>query len=76
MIHILAAGSPTYPVGKGAYTLMKLNSWKADATEDYGAFYPTWTGSILPINIHMRGLILKIILINKVTHGLQTVNTL
>jgi hypothetical protein len=46
MVHILAAGSPTYPVGKGAYTLMKFNSWKADATDDYGAFYPTWTGSI------------------------------
>ncbi len=46
MIYILAAGSPDYPVGKGAYQLMKFLSDKASATESYGSFYLTWTGSL------------------------------
>jgi len=46
MIYVLAAGSPTYPVGKGAYTLMKFGSQKASSTADYGSFYMTWTGSL------------------------------
>lgn len=46
MLYILAAGSPDYPVGKGAYTLMKLLSSRASSTEEYGSFYMTWTGSL------------------------------
>lgn len=46
MVYVLAAGSPTYPVGKGAYTLMKLLSEKSGSTDDYDSFYMTWTGSL------------------------------
>jgi len=46
MLFILAAGSPTYSVSKGAYQLMKFNSTLVAATADYGSFYPTWTGSL------------------------------
>lgn len=46
MIYILAAGSPDYSVGKGAYQLMKFLSDKASATDAYGSFYLTWTGSL------------------------------
>jgi hypothetical protein len=46
MIYVLAAGSPTHKVGKGAYSLMKLNSVKSGSTEDYKSFYLTWTGSL------------------------------
>jgi hypothetical protein len=46
MLFILAAGSPEYSVHKGAYQLMKFNSTLVASTNDYGAFYPTWTGSI------------------------------
>jgi hypothetical protein len=46
MVYILAAGSPDYAVGKGAYNLMKLLSSKSGSTADYGSFYMTWTGSL------------------------------
>lgn len=46
MVYVLAAGSPTHKVGKQAYTYMKFNSKKADKTNDYDAFYMTWTGSL------------------------------
>lgn len=46
MIFVLAAGSPQYSVGKGAYQLMKLVSTKVGSTADYGSFYPTYTGSL------------------------------
>lgn len=46
MLFVLAAGSPDYGVHKGAYQLMKYNSTLKNETEDYGAFYPTYTGSI------------------------------
>ncbi len=46
MVYVLAAGSPTYPVGKGAYSLMKLLSEKSGSTDDYKSFYMTWTGSL------------------------------
>lgn len=46
MIHILAAGSPKYSIGKGAYQLMKYNSRLVGPTTEYGVFYPTWTGSL------------------------------
>jgi hypothetical protein len=46
MIYILSAGSPTYPVGKGAYDLMKFSSVLAEPTETYDTFYLTWTGSL------------------------------
>jgi hypothetical protein len=46
MIYVLAAGSPKYSVGKGAYQLMKFLSDKTSSTEDYGSFYLTWTGSL------------------------------
>ncbi len=46
MIYVLAAGSPDYAVGKGAYQLMKFLSDKASSTENYGSFYLTWTGSL------------------------------
>lgn len=46
MIYILAAGSPTHSVGIEAYNTMKSGSKKAYKTEDYDAFYMTWTGSI------------------------------
>lgn len=46
MLYVLAAGSPTYPVGKSAYTRMKLSSTYHSSTENYGAFYSTHTGSI------------------------------
>ena len=46
MVYVLAAGSPTHSVGKGAYTLMKLLSSKSGSTEDYDSFYMTWTGSL------------------------------
>lgn len=46
MIYVLAAGSPNYAVGKGAYQLMKFLSTKTSSTENYGSFYLTWTGSL------------------------------
>lgn len=46
MIFVLAAGSPDYSVHKGAYQLMKYNSTLVGATDDYDAFYPTYTGSL------------------------------
>ncbi len=46
MIFVLAAGSPDYEVGKGAYQLMKLSSTKVGSTSDYSSFYPTYTGSL------------------------------
>jgi hypothetical protein len=46
MIFVLAAGSPTYPVGKSAYNLMKFSSTLHPSTESYGAFYSTYTGSL------------------------------
>ncbi len=46
MLYILAAGSPDYRVNKGAYQMMKYSSTLVASTQDYGAFYPTWTGSI------------------------------
>ncbi len=46
MLFVLAAGSPDYSVHKGAYQLMKYNSDLVAATDDYGAFYPTYTGSL------------------------------
>lgn len=46
MIFILAAGSPDYSVHKGAYQLMVFNSDLMGATNDYGSFYPTYTGSL------------------------------
>ncbi len=46
MVYVLAAGSPTYSVGKGAYSLMKLLSQKSGSTDDYDSFYMTWTGSL------------------------------
>ena len=46
MLYVLAAGSPTYPVGKSAYNRMKLSSTLHSSTENYGAFYSTHTGSI------------------------------
>lgn len=46
LVYVLAAGSPDYAVGKGAYQLMKLLSVKGEATDDYGSFYQTWTGSL------------------------------
>ena len=47
MVYVLAAGSPTYPVGKEAYNYMKANS-KQSGTEPgkYDSFYMTWTGSL------------------------------
>lgn len=46
MIYVLAAGSPDYSVHKGAYQLMKYNSKLVTPTDEYGAFYPTYTGSL------------------------------
>ncbi len=46
MLYVLAAGSPTYPVGKGAYNFMKSSSRFQEATDEYGAFYLTHTGSL------------------------------
>ncbi|NLD25804.1 MAG: hypothetical protein GX661_00415, partial [Acholeplasmataceae bacterium] len=46
MIFVLAAGSPTHPVGSSAYQLMKLSSRFHQTTSEYGGFYSTHTGSI------------------------------
>lgn len=46
MLYVLAAGSPTYPVGKSAYNRMKLSSTLHSSTPSYGAFYSTHTGSL------------------------------
>ncbi|MDD4000662.1 MAG: glucoamylase family protein [Bacilli bacterium] len=46
MVFVLAAGSPTHPVGVNPYNLMKLTSKKHNATPEYGSFYSTYTGSI------------------------------
>jgi hypothetical protein len=46
MVYVLAAGSPTHKVGKGAYSFMKFMSQKSGTTEDYDSFYLTWTGSL------------------------------
>ncbi len=46
MIFVLAAGSPTYPVGVNAYNLMKLSSKLHNSTPYYGRFYSTYTGSL------------------------------
>lgn len=46
MIFVLAAGSPTFPVGNSAYELMKLSSKKQSSTDDYSSFYATYTGSL------------------------------
>jgi len=46
MLFVLAAGSPDYSVHKGSYQLMKYNSDLVAATDSYGAFYPTYTGSM------------------------------
>ncbi|MCV2232564.1 glucoamylase family protein [Paracholeplasma manati] len=46
MLYVLAAGSPTFPVGKSAYNRMKLSSTLHSATPEYGAFYSTHTGSL------------------------------
>jgi len=46
LIFVLAAGSPTYNVGKSGYKLMKLVSKKQSSGEGYGPFYSTYTGSI------------------------------
>lgn len=46
MLFVLAAGSPTYPVGKSAYNRMKLSSTLHSSTPSYGAFYSTHTGSL------------------------------
>ena len=43
---MLAAGSPKHRVGVQAYNLMKLSSKYHGATENYGGFYSTWTGSL------------------------------
>ena len=46
MVYVLAAGSPTHPVGKQAYNFMRFSSKKADATSNYDSFYMTYTGSL------------------------------
>lgn len=46
MLYVLAAGSPTFPVGKSAYNRMKLSSTLHSTTPTYGAFYSTHTGSL------------------------------
>lgn len=46
LIFVLAAGSPKHRVGVQAYNLMKLSSKYHGATENYGGFFSTWTGSL------------------------------
>lgn len=46
MLFVLASGSPTHPLPKDPYLVMRNLSKKADATPYYGSFYMTWTGSL------------------------------
>jgi hypothetical protein len=46
MVYVLAAGSPNYKVGKGAFQFMKFASTLTSSTDNYDSFYLTWTGSL------------------------------
>ncbi len=46
MIFILASGSPKYTIGRQPYNYMKTVSQLASATDDYGSFYMSYSGSL------------------------------